>query len=284
MVYNYLEYNLLNESLILNEGFDIKTIFNMVKNIKNNNNFLSRMVNLFNSSKNRHLKKKIGVIITVFYLTSILSDCSIENRNIEKIADKVSTATVFDYKEFTKLLSFNTKTKILYPETENMILLKDPTKFKLSDEGREFIKSHEKLRLRSYDLGDNKILTGYGHFEQDTNKTFQLGDSITVEEAEILFEKDVKQKEYELKRMFKQWKNEGIEILISQEMYDAILDVAYNMGFYAFKASDFCKELKQGNFETAAEKIKPKDVNDLKFPGLFDRRMDQYKLFTKYLS
>lgn len=161
-------------------------------------------------------------------------------------------------------------------------LYKDPKEFRLSKDGWEHIKEHEGLRLTAYALGDNMITIGYGHAEHIKYSRFKIGEKITLKEAEELLVKDANIAASGIRRMFKQWKEEeGIDIKITQEQYDVLVSMAFNMGVSGLRKSKFVKILKKEGIEKSAELIKTTGIKN--FPGLKIRRMVEYEKFTKFL-
>jgi lysozyme len=163
-------------------------------------------------------------------------------------------------------------------EKEKTNNLKDPTELKLSRNGMDHIKDHEELKLKAYKIGDGKITIGYGHAEPIKKSKYKLGQKITLDEAEKLLWLDATTAANGVRRMFERWKNEGIEIKVSQSQFDAMVSMAYNMGVSGLLRSEFVKLLKQNELNKAAEKIKTTGINK-KFPGLSKRRIKEYDMF-----
>jgi lysozyme len=156
---------------------------------------------------------------------------------------------------------------------------KDPLTLQLSEIGLEHIKNHEKLRLKAYKIGDGKITIGYGHAKPIRKSKYRVGQRITVEIANKLLREDVAVATDGIKRMFKQWNEKGIYVKVTQNQFDAMVSMAFNMGVSAFRQSAFVRKLKQNDLESAAELIKTTNLND-NFPGLEDRRMIEYAMFV----
>lgn len=156
---------------------------------------------------------------------------------------------------------------------------KDPLTLQLSEIGLEHIKNHEKLRLKAYKIGDGKITIGYGHAKPIRKSKYRVGQRITVEIANKLLREDVAVAVAGVKRMFKQWNENGVYVKVTQNQFDAMVSMAFNMGVSAFRQSAFVRKLKQNDLESAAELIKTTNLND-NFPGLEDRRMIEYAMFV----
>lgn len=160
----------------------------------------------------------------------------------------------------------------------NVSNLKNGYEFSISENGINHIKDVEKLRTQAYSIGDGKITIGYGHAEPINSSTYKIGDSISEDEAEELLRQDLKVAEDGVKRVFHQWQEKGHNTLINQDMYDAMVSIAYNSGVQTFRKGQFLQELKKGNFEEAGMKIKNFNLSD-NYPGLADRREKESKLF-----
>jgi len=150
--------------------------------------------------------------------------------------------------------------------------------FTTSIAGQDFIKDHEKLRLKAYDIQDGMITIGYGHAEPVNKSKYQLGDSITVDEADRLFKTDLKIAENGVKRIFKRWSSQNINIPINQQMFDALVSMAFNMGVKGLWNSDFIKQLKRTRSTTEAAKL-IQTTNTAAAPGLPNRRHTEKNLF-----
>lgn len=110
---------------------------------------------------------------------------------------------------------------------------------KVSDCGKEFIKSFEGCRLRAYDDGVGVWTIGYG---RTTN--VQRGDIITQEQADEWFEEEIDQ-----------FANKVQALLlhdVSQNEFDALVSLAYNIGVGAFSRSTLLKRLNEKNYLQAA--------------------------------
>lgn len=173
-----------------------------------------------------------------------------------------------------------------FEEDEKKVLIEvvskfsDPLSMSLSDSAVTNIKKHEGLKLKAYKIGDGKITVGYGHAESIGKSAFRVGQVISERIAEELLRKDLKDAEDGIKRMFTQWREEGVNIKVTQGQFDALVSMAYNMGISGLRNTTFIDTLKSGKFEDAAELIKTTKINDDKFPGLRDRRMTEYSMFT----
>lgn len=117
------------------------------------------------------------------------------------------------------------------------------TKNKLDKEGKNFIKTNEGLRLESY-LCDGKVWTiGYG----STRIPFKRGElyipvtqgmSCTYTYANELFEDTV--------TLYEDIVNKWIEVDLTQNQFNALVDFAYNFGESNFSNSTLRRKINSG--------------------------------------
>ena len=103
---------------------------------------------------------------------------------------------------------------------------KDATTMKLSQDGWDQIKAEEgdpknpgEPVLKAYRLGDGKITVGWGHAEPVNKSKYKKGQVITREEAKKLLQEDLTKAADGVRRIFKEWKNKGIERKITQDQF-----------------------------------------------------------------
>jgi hypothetical protein len=108
--------------------------------------------------------------------------------------------------------SYQTEDKVIKDVIDEAFsLFKDATQLTVSVEGIEHIKKHEGIKLTAYKLGDGKITIGYGHAEPIHKSKYRVGQKISKEEAERLFQKDLKEAADGVRRIFSEWKEKGID-------------------------------------------------------------------------
>lgn len=160
--------------------------------------------------------------------------------------------------------------------------IKKPAIRKPSYELKQFIKSEEKLRLTAYEIGDDMATIGYGHAEPTTKTKMIPGKTtITKEKAEKLFEKDIEEASNGLNRILDSWVDQGIDVEITQGMYDAMTSMIFNMGIGNFRMSDFIQMVKRGEYEQAQDTIKTTNVT---YPGHKPRREKESEMFGGYYN
>lgn len=113
-----------------------------------------------------------------------------------------------------------------------------------SAQGREFIKSWEGLELRVYSDVAGYGSVGYGHLLTPED---DYGPTITLEQAEDLFESDVLRIE--------QGVNKLVTALLDQHEYDAIVSFTFNLGVGALKKSTLLKLVNSNQKALAAEQF-----------------------------
>lgn len=101
---------------------------------------------------------------------------------------------------------------------------------KTSNNGIEFIKRHEGLRLNAYKCTSGKPTIGYGH-----TKGVKIGQTITKEEAERLLREDLIVAENEINRH---------NLNLNQNQFDALVSFVFNVGIGNFQTSTLLKKIK----------------------------------------
>jgi len=247
--------------------------------------------NIFNKLKEKVSKKTIKLVLIsllAIYSVSEIQELiaspkikdEIEDENMKEFLDELEKQKENPLKEITTDIDSqlnNLETN--FEDTLKNSAYKDISELHLSQAGWNMIRDEEKLNLTAYKIGDGMITIGYGHAERIENSKYHIGDTITENEATRIFHKDVNKKVAGMRRLWKRWKNKGIDIKLTQNQYDALVSITYNSGVSGMLKSDFIQELKKGNYKKTAELIKTFRINDEKFPGLRIRRLREYKKF-----
>ena len=256
-------------------------------------------------------QKKISEIIEWidFSITESVDAKSIWDKVVDKIKGLSKEAKRKIIKHFiVSLLVFNTATNIYNlvksssadEETKQIAteLIKKDTSEVQWKMGYEFTPSqklwdHIKLEegdprnpgepvLRAYKLGDGRITIGWGHAEKSKSSKFKVGQKISKAEADGLLKADLLEASSGVKRMFKEWEDKGMQIKITQDMFDALVSVVFNAGIGSLRKSEIVQDIKRGNLEEAGQKIKTFKTSK-KFPGLKDRREKESQMFLASL-
>jgi len=208
---------------------------------------------LFNKLKN--LPRKIKVKIIKYVLASFIGLLTVNQ--LQTVVDEVSPEKI----EITK---------IQQPEKEEE---KVESIRKPSEELFTFLKKEEGYIGKGYKIGDGKITIGWGHAEDINNSKYKLGQEIDTTEAKILLKKDVKEASEALNRILNDWESKGIKVNVTQDMYNTMTSMIFNMGVGNFRKSDFIQLVKKNKLDKAKEKIKTTSSHLFsEFPGLKKRR------------
>lgn len=256
----------------LNETINWGDITRYVNKIVNKRSVLQNAIKRFNMSNNKLMKKYllmiIFTIITTFSAGKEDQDTSfseIKKDEFEKLAAAQAKRDSINYAEALEMIKGFKKNKI--------------KTFVTSDQGKEFIKTHESYRDRAYKLGDGMITIGYGHAERIGDSQFEVGQKISKQEAEQLFREDLKVAENGVKRILLKLIDKNPEMDINQSMFDAMVSMAFNMGVRGLATTEFVDALANSdNITNAAELIKTSRVGN--WGGLKKRRQGEYQLFV----
>lgn len=89
----------------------------------------------------------------------------------------------------------------------------------------QVLKRRERLRLTRYELGDGGYTWGYGHWSR---KPDALPMTITADQAEEIFADDVKNRG-------EKWVKLYVKVDLSQNEFDALVSIAFNLSPQSFK-------------------------------------------------
>ncbi len=101
--------------------------------------------------------------------------------------------------------------------------------------GINLITSFEDLRLNAYDDGVGVWTIGFGTTVYPSGIKVKKGDVCTAEQAKAFFT-------YDLKR-FENAVNGAVKVKLTQNQFDALVSLTYNIGENAFKGSTLLKKL-----------------------------------------
>ena len=140
----------------------------------------------------------------------------------------------------------------------------------ISQQGRDFIKQFERLKLQAYKPVDTEkyYTIGYGHYGADVKKDM----TITKEKAEALFKADIEPLERELNKL---------NINFTQGQFDALVSWLFNLGVGNFISSTMYKKImaKAGDEEITDQMIKWVMSNGKPLNGLKKRRVAEANMF-----
>lgn len=145
---------------------------------------------------------------------------------------------------------------------------------KLSQNGVNFIKSHEALRLKAYQDSKGVWTIGWGH-----TKGVKPGDVITRAQAEQFIRDDLAWVERVLNADLVTGRDKPI---VTQNEYDALCSLVFNIGSQAYLDSTVRKKIKQGDKMGAAHAFGMWIYSNHKIaPGLVTRRNAERKMFLQ---
>ena len=144
---------------------------------------------------------------------------------------------------------------------------------KISNLGLELIKEFEGFSANAY-LCPAKIPTiGYGNTFYEDGRKVKLGEQISKTDALELLEKVVN-KDF-ADKMFP-----AIKVPVTQNQFDAMVSLAYNIGTGAFLKSTLLKKVNAGDFAGAGEEfLKWNKSGGKELLGLTRRRKKEFDLF-----
>lgn len=146
-------------------------------------------------------------------------------------------------------------------------------KYALGKQGAAIIKEFEGLRLEAYRCPANILTIGWGH----TGPDVKAGMVITLDQAEELFTKDVQK--------FVDGVNYAVRIALTQNQFDALVCLSYNIGVSAFQHSTLLKKLNAGDIKGAAsEFLRWNKGGGVILAGLTRRRIKEAALFSNGLK
>jgi lysozyme len=136
--------------------------------------------------------------------------------------------------------------------------------------GRKLTESFEGLRLVAYQDQGGIWTVGYGH----TGPEVHDGYTITAAQADQLLAHDVTTAENAVKRF--------VTVALTQNEFDAMVDLAFNIGAGNFLKSTLLRLVNQNNFAAAADQFaRWNKVSGKVNAGLARRRMSEEELFEQ---
>jgi lysozyme len=225
---------------------------------------------LFDKLKNLPRKTKIKII--KYVLTSFIGLLTISQ--LQDIVDETSPEKIEIKKPVKQEPSTDKDSNKVMDTQINKIR-------KPSEELITFLKKEEGYVGKGYKIGDGKITIGWGHAEDINDSKYALGQEIDTTEAEILLKQDVKESSDALNRILNTWESKGINIDVTQDMYNVMTSMIFNMGIGNFRKSDFIQLVKKNKLDKAKERIKTTSSHLFsEFPGLKKRRKLESELFN----
>lgn len=145
---------------------------------------------------------------------------------------------------------------------------------KISNVGINLISSFEDTRLKAYDDGVGVWTIGIGTTVYPSGNNVKQGDICTLDQAKSYFKQDLAK--------FEKTVNDSVKVPLSQNQFDALVSLTYNIGSSAFKGSTLLKLLNQKQYrEAAAQFTRWNKANGKVLNGLTRRREAERDLFLK---
>lgn len=246
-------------------GTDEETFFNLLSQIKD-----QKTLNLVDSTLKNKYKEGFYEIIN-----DMLEFTPSEKTNIVKILTTNKLPHYFNKygKILPKQVIPNRTVKLFDPETlkpsNNLV------KFLMYEEGDPKIKGEP--MLVSYRKSGDVWTIGYGH-----TMNVKGGMKITKNQAIKLLMQDITEHEKCVKGIFADWKKNGINVNVTQSMYDTLISLSFNSGCGSIRGSssknDMIDYVKTKEFYYASEKIKTFNLKK-GFSGLITRRQKESQMF-----
>lgn len=260
-----------NDQILLNYKKELNNLPKDKINRINSKNYFKELLFKINKVPLNYKIKFLNIFIICFFSTITLPE-------INKIIDESIEKKILVHNDASQIK--NIISDMYKKEEIKKDVYKTPTEF--SDTLVEFLKHEEgrngKAVLTAYDIGDGMITIGYGHAERKkVTKMKAKVTKITEDEAEDLLIQDIMEAQRGVDRILRDWKKENIFIKITQNQYDAMISMTYNMGIGNIRKSDFLQLVKNGELEKAAIKIKTTNVT---YPGHVTRRKKESYLFS----
>ncbi|MBH0371660.1 lysozyme [Salmonella enterica] len=138
---------------------------------------------------------------------------------------------------------------------------------KTSNDGLDFIRAREGVKLAAYQDGGGVWTIGYGH-----TRGVKQGQVINHEQADEFLDNDLRQVESCI--------SERVTVALNQNQFDALVSFVFNVGRQAFSDSTLLKKLNEGNYRAAADQFTRWVYDNDKFvQGLYNRRVAERDLF-----
>lgn len=156
-------------------------------------------------------------------------------------------------------------------ETANRIMGTSASTMAVSSEMRERLKARERFVSRRYDLGDGGTTIGYGHFTR-YGASDSVGDEITREEGEALFDADLESRAM-------RWVRAYVTAPLTQSQFDALVSMAFNMSPGAFNTIAAVVNRGEDPRDIAMRYTRP-DLPHL-HQGLINRREEELAFYSR---
>lgn len=217
---------------------------------------------------NRFFEIFTTIIIFILYLVIPYACNTSSDNNLYE--NKLDTLVIINYNN-ERIVEENIITFASYP-------------YSISDNGKQFIKNHEQLRLKAYnDPTPTKRSIGWGHQIKKGENYIE----ITEQKANEIFEKDIELVNASINRLLKKT---NPNFKYTQNFIDGLGSLIFNCGEYGVSTTDFYKRLLKCRPDNSEDNIKEEDLNftlvAVKTSKIFCeghkiRRMNEYNLMRE---
>lgn len=144
---------------------------------------------------------------------------------------------------------------------------------KLNKAGKDLIKSFEGLRLSAYRCSANKETIGFGNTFYEDGSPVKMGDTITKERADLLFEL--------IANSFSERVSKEVKTILTDNQFSALVSIAYNIGIGNLQKSTLLKKVNFNPNDPSirAEFMKWNKAGGKVLSGLTRRREAEAKLY-----
>lgn len=143
---------------------------------------------------------------------------------------------------------------------------------RISENGIEFIRQLEGEKLTAYPDIVGIWTIGVGHTGFVDGKPVARGMAITKEKSKELLTADLKR--------FESAVNDAVQVTLTQNQFDALVSLAFNIGEGAFVRSTLVNKLNAGDKKGAAEQFLVwKNAGGRVSQGLLNRRQKEKAMF-----
>jgi lysozyme len=147
-------------------------------------------------------------------------------------------------------------------------------KMTISEAGVALICGFEGLRLSAYNDGVGVWSIGYGTTRYPDGRVVKRGDFCTLAQAKAYMAHDLEKFAFVVKNV--------VMVPLTQNQFDALVSLTYNIGIGAFKESTLLRVLNGGDCQAAAAQFDVWNRAGGKvLQGLVNRRQVERKLFSR---
>ena len=144
----------------------------------------------------------------------------------------------------------------------------------ISPSGIDLICNFEGKRLTAYDDGVGVWTIGFGTTVYPNGIKVKKGDTCTEAQAKAFMAHDLKK--------FEAAVNNAVTVPLSQNQFDALVSLAYNIGTNAFSGSTLVKKLNSNDFRGAADQFDVwVNAGGKRMQGLVNRRAKEKEVFLR---